>query len=167
MLEEIKRKEVDKRDKQLPQNFEQLIQMYDLDKIWASIDNIINYSNNDIPEIINGTVLYYNASGINGNITLNDNISNYSEIQVDYKITIGDYTISERKRVPISSGQSISLDFIISHSDVVQLFRSTRYLVSGTSMTKIHEVGSRISSSGAQWDGELTSCKVTKVVGFK
>jgi len=41
MLEKIQRKEVDKRDKQLPQNFEQLIQMYDLDKVWTYIDDII------------------------------------------------------------------------------------------------------------------------------
>lgn len=50
MLEEVKRKEVDKRDKQLPQSFEQLIQMYDLEKLWTYIGNIINYTNNDLPK---------------------------------------------------------------------------------------------------------------------
>lgn len=45
MLEEIKRKEVDKRDKQLPQSFEQLIQMYDLNRIWLYFKEIIVNSN--------------------------------------------------------------------------------------------------------------------------
>lgn len=48
MLEEVKRKEVDKRDKQLPQSFEQLIQMYDLEKLWTYIGNIIEYINGNI-----------------------------------------------------------------------------------------------------------------------
>lgn len=45
MLEEPKIKKIDKRDKQLPQNFEQLIEMYDLDKVWLYITKIINYIN--------------------------------------------------------------------------------------------------------------------------
>lgn len=49
MLEEVKRKEVDKRDKQLPQSFEQLIQMYDLEHIWTYIGNMTNYINNIYP----------------------------------------------------------------------------------------------------------------------
>lgn len=49
MLEEIKRKEVDKRDKQLPQSFEQLIQMYDLDRLWSYMGKMTEYINNIYP----------------------------------------------------------------------------------------------------------------------
>ena len=51
MLEEPKIKKVDKRDKQLPQNFEQLIEMYDVEKIWPYILKIIQFINKEIPEL--------------------------------------------------------------------------------------------------------------------
>jgi hypothetical protein len=51
MLEEPKIKKVDKRDKQLPQNFEQLIEMYDIEKIWPYIKRTIDYINNDLEKI--------------------------------------------------------------------------------------------------------------------
>ncbi len=50
MLEEPKIKKVDKRDKQLPQNFEQLIEMYDVEKIWPYILKTIQFINEEIPE---------------------------------------------------------------------------------------------------------------------
>ena len=50
MLEEPKIKKVDKRDKQLPQNFEQLIEMYDIEKIWPFILKTIQFINKEIPE---------------------------------------------------------------------------------------------------------------------
>lgn len=51
MLEEPKIKKVDKRDKQLPQNFEQLIEMYDVEKIWPHMKKVIDYINNDLEKI--------------------------------------------------------------------------------------------------------------------
>ncbi len=48
MLEEPKIKKVDKRDKQLPQNFEQLIEMYDVEKIWPYMKKVIDYINNNL-----------------------------------------------------------------------------------------------------------------------
>lgn len=51
MLEEPKIKKVDKRDKQLPQNFEQLIEMYDVEKIWPYIKRTIDYINNDLEKV--------------------------------------------------------------------------------------------------------------------
>ena len=55
MLEEIQRKEVDKKDKFLPQSFEQLIQMYDLEKIWPYLEKLVNFANNEVPEWITKT----------------------------------------------------------------------------------------------------------------
>ena len=59
---------------------------------------------------ITGTVLYENANGDNGsNFTLNDTISNYKEVKIDYVVSMGDYTISESKKVSIKDGQCVSL----------------------------------------------------------
>lgn len=51
MLEEPKIKKVDKRDKQLPQNFEQLMEMYDIEKIWPYMKKVIDYINNDLDKV--------------------------------------------------------------------------------------------------------------------
>ena len=51
MIEEPKIKKVDKRDKQLPQNFEQLIEMYNVEKIWPYMKKVIDYINNDLEKI--------------------------------------------------------------------------------------------------------------------
>lgn len=45
MLDKIKRKEVPRQDRQVPQSFEQLVQQYDLDKVWDYIDKIIDEIN--------------------------------------------------------------------------------------------------------------------------
>lgn len=81
MLEEPKIKKVDKRDKQLPQNFEQLIEMYDIEKIWPFILKTIQFINKEIPEDFKeligkyeledilkffksaSKIMYFNASG--------------------------------------------------------------------------------------------------------
>lgn len=45
MLEKPNRKKIDKRDGNIPTNFEQLIQRYDLEKIWPYIEDIIEKLN--------------------------------------------------------------------------------------------------------------------------
>lgn len=45
MLEKLKRKKVSKQEKQMPQNIEQLIQMYGLNDLWEYIDQIVDYIN--------------------------------------------------------------------------------------------------------------------------
>ena len=47
MLEIFKRKKVDKQDKQMPQSIEQLIEHYDLEKLWSTIEKIVNYINKE------------------------------------------------------------------------------------------------------------------------
>lgn len=45
MLEIFKRKKVDKQDKQIPQSIEQLIEYYDLEKLWKYLENIAKFVN--------------------------------------------------------------------------------------------------------------------------
>lgn len=62
MLEEPKIKKVDKRDKQLPQNFEQLIEMYDVEKIWPYILKTVKEVN------INSETIEKSSETLNGEI---------------------------------------------------------------------------------------------------
>jgi len=45
MLEKPNRKKISKQDDTMPTNIEQLIEKYDLDKLWAYIDKIVDYIN--------------------------------------------------------------------------------------------------------------------------
>ncbi len=45
MLEKPNRKRIDKQDGNMPTNIEQLIERYDLEKIWTYIDKIVDYIN--------------------------------------------------------------------------------------------------------------------------
>ena len=51
MLEILKRKKVDKQDKQMPQSIEQLIEHYDLEKLWPYIEKIATHVNVNIEGI--------------------------------------------------------------------------------------------------------------------
>lgn len=45
MLEKPNRKKIDKRDGNRPTNIEQLIEKYDLEKVWTYIEKIVDYIN--------------------------------------------------------------------------------------------------------------------------
>lgn len=45
MLEKPTAKKVDKQDGNMPANIEQLIQKYDLEKLWPYIEKIVDYIN--------------------------------------------------------------------------------------------------------------------------
>lgn len=45
MIEKPKRKKINRQEKKIPQNIEQLIQAYDLDNVWEYIDKIIDEIN--------------------------------------------------------------------------------------------------------------------------
>jgi len=45
MLEKTNRKKIDKQDGNRPTNIEQLIEKYDLEKVWPCIEKIVDYIN--------------------------------------------------------------------------------------------------------------------------
>ena len=47
MLDKPNRKKIDKQDDTMPTNIEQLIEKYDLDKLWSYIDKIVDYINGE------------------------------------------------------------------------------------------------------------------------
>lgn len=116
-----------------------------------------------------GITLYENINGSNeSSLELNQSISNFSEVKIDYVCGTENYNINESKRTPINSGNCVSLSCLIAHSDVVQLLDIGRYLFSGTSVTRVHETRTRILSSNAvSWDGTSSGIYITKITGYK
>lgn len=131
--------------------------------------NIYDKNNELIVGGLQGVVLYDNPNGDNGsNFTLNDTISNYKEVKIDYVVSMGSYIINESKRTPITDGNCVSLTCFMAHSNIVQLLDIGRYLFSGNTLTKVYETRSRISEDNtAKWDGASTGIYITKITGYK
>ena len=110
MIEEIKRKKIDKQDKFLPQSFEQLIQMYDLEELWSYLDTIVGNINNEVsPEIENignkiSKTENYIVAGISTDRTLNA-ADTYFNLNLNTTISSNGNLLSlENGSVKIGSG---------------------------------------------------------------
>ena len=129
----------------------------------------LNQMQDNIEKEIEGKVLYENANGDNsGNINLNDSVSNYDEVKIDYVVTAGDYKITESKKVPVLSGANIGLTCFMAHSESLQLLVIGRYSLSGALLTRIYETRTRIAEGvSVGWDGKSTGIYITKITGYK
>lgn len=126
------------------------------------------YSCDYINKHLFGTVLFENSAGDNtGSITLNDSITKYPEVKIDYVIAVGDYITHESKRVSITSGHVIELSSVIAHSATIQLVHTGRYLFKDKAVTRVIETRSRITSAAnVGWDGTSSGIYITKITGF-
>lgn len=124
----------------------------------------INKSLLDQNDILNFTraVLYEDGTGTTNNITLSDNVNNYSFIEIysnfDNEITIPAAKLSVED---IKNGK-----FVISFNEIAQhksIFMK-RYNISGTSITKDSFYFYQIDiNDTSTWD----QLRITKVVGYK
>lgn len=126
------------------------------------------YSCDYINKRLFGIVLFENSAGDNtGSITLNDSITKYPEVKIDYVIAVGDYITHESKRVSITSGHVIELSSVIAHSATIQLVHTGRYLFKDKAVTRVVETRSRITSAAnVGWDGTSSGIYITKITGF-
>lgn len=79
MLEKLKRKNINKEEKQIPINIEQLIEYYGLEKIWEFIDEIIDYLKNlKIEETTGDTGIGIPKGGEQGQVLAKTNDADYN-----------------------------------------------------------------------------------------
>lgn len=108
------------------------------------------------------TTLYDNPSGSNGAITLSDNITNYSYIEIYFRTNDGAGYRGSQK-LPVSSGTILtSLQYL--HCDTVGHYwiKGKEILLNGTSITNngYIEVGTNGTSSA-------NYMYITQVLGYK
>ena len=192
MIEKPKRpKKIPNQDNKQPQTIQELIRRYDLDntKIYDFLDELvgslkqeqvnveaelsIKANSEDVEDILatkenTGTVLFENTNGDSGDIIkLSDTITNYKEVKIDYVINMTQYTINDSKRTPITSGNCVSLNLVIAHSEMLQLFVAGRYLFSDNTVSKQFSTRTRIvNDKTIDWDGNV-SIYITKITGYK
>lgn len=102
MLEKPNRKKVDKQDGSMPTNIEQLIQKYDLEKLWPYIEKIIEGVNEiDLKELIDFMAEYKNVFDVNGdNVAIGQkyDTSGNAKLQVGGGINIPEGTSNNTRK---------------------------------------------------------------------
>ena len=139
-------------------------------KLIDKTDFIKNTSNNSTTntyscDYINGHVLYTNVSGTTADITLSDNCSNYSYIEIFYGS--GDGDIKSTRTLPGSRILLFTIDMRSSSNSVV--IRGANKLVSGTSLSNTVyssavDYGQWVNNGGFS---KTNYIKIYKVLGYK
>lgn len=119
----------------------------------------------DILELISGKVLYSDATGTTGDITLSDDASNYAYIEIFYKKE----TFNSVK-VPNPDGQNVVLDLHY-YYDTVSTYQVVQksITISGTSITVNTDqcLYTNFKNNSYPTLGPENNIKITKVVGYK
>lgn len=85
MLEKPIIKKIDKQDGNMPTNIEQLIQKYDLEKLWPYIERIVEYINEkDIKNL--DKLLEAITIDDNKNVNINNNLSIKGQEVLNYEV---------------------------------------------------------------------------------
>lgn len=136
------------------------------------VDNLNSTSSTDalsanqgkiLKELLKGTVLYENATGTTGNITLLDNSENYNTIEIFY--TTGNRSGSVKVQ-DFKNNQKISLNVTgMSEGSFVNVVKEIN--ISGTSIIKFSERTFLISGAGSTITfAESDSVLIKKVIGY-
>lgn len=118
----------------------------------------------DILEAIQGTVLYSDTTGTNGNVTLSDDVSNYSYLEIFYK---KDSASSVKVQKSDWQRVSLSLDYFYS-PNVYQIALKT-ITISDTTITVVTSQCYYVNfiNNYNVNVGIENSIKITKVIGYK
>lgn len=114
-------------------------------------------------ELLEGTVLYENATGTTGNITLLDNSENYNTIEIFY--TTGNRSGSVKVQ-DFKNNQRISLNLTgMSDSSFANVVKEIN--MSGTSIIKLSERTFLVSGGGSTFTfNESDTVLIKKVIGY-
>lgn len=145
------------------------IEESDLDFQGLEIANEYNTADNMTYscDYINGTVLYENASGSNGNITLSNSLSNYRFVDIVFTRTNKD--IIKVLRFDTSS-TVLTLDTQNLASNREVYFSVAKYEPSGASLNLSTFKDYYQSANGQSWNsntGSSSSIYIMKVIGYK
>ena len=183
MIEKPKRpKKISNQDNKQPQTIQESIRRYDLDntKIYDFLDELVvqinlkeknnNIRVDKIESQAIGTVLYEDATGTTGDITLSETVSDFSEIKICYeRTTSAGVHYSKSITVDRPEGKKAVLDFVryVGSTEIIQL-ESKIVSISGTSITVDGSRLTNITSIKTIDDFATdTSIYITKIIGYR
>lgn len=115
-------------------------------------------------DFLNGTILYQNATGTAGNITLSDNVSNYRYLEIfgyDSLFYSNVYT-----KYDLSMGQNINISHLSTNGGQNRL-QTAIYEISGTSMTLKNAYMNVIFGTSINSQKTNNEFNITKIIGYK
>lgn len=118
------------------------------------------YSAKYVNEKIEGTILYSDSTGTTGNVTLNDNISNYSYLEIFY-VSSG-YCSSKKIDLSLSNTFILNLPFIYNDK---YYDRMSKYSVANNKIT--FDSNLTINSNFSQVSIGSAEVLIKKVIGYK
>lgn len=113
-------------------------------------------------------VLYENANGSNGNITLNDNVSNYDTLEIYY--TDNNKGLTSSARVKDFNNKDILLYFFNNYKNANGLYQYVyckKIKASGNQLTITLETYMQINNTNIYALREADYIYITKVLGYK
>ena len=179
MLEKPKRpKKISNQDNKQPQSIQELIRRYDLDntKIYDFLDELVTQINSKINQNkeelsgiktnVKGTVLYEDATGTTGNVTLNETSANFSYLEIYYKARNSHSSIKIHD--PNGKNAVLYADGEVSNSDYICMTKECAR-IDGVTITRSGFASMIVSSSGVNLstDNSYYTMTIYKVIGYR
>lgn len=118
-------------------------------------------------EKIEGTVLYEDAEGTLGNVTLSETVANFKYIEIYYKRASSSLVINGFTKLENPNGKSTNLVIVHTSSDTNVHLLSKQITISGTTITSNIEKQTTLFSGGSFTVMDSGIVCITKVIGYK
>ena len=107
-----------------------------------------------------GEILYESTSGTTGNITLNQNVSNFNSIEIFYK-NVDNFFSSVKVETPNKKNVNLSITFINQDGLVLNVSSAIKYINEGMISTVFYggASGTNVTANN--------DIKITKVIGYR
>ena len=124
-----------------------------------------------VKEYINGTVLYNDETGSNGNVTLTDNVENYKKLKIYGYRSLGNYNVPFYHEILYPYDDlRVGLTCSVYNSEVVLVTTGIfTVILSGNQITKMNQTTYNIGNDSilSITNSNGTSMYITRVVGYK
>lgn len=137
-----------------------------LNQIQTNVENAINQLQTNT---INGTVLYEDTTGTNGNVTFNQTISS-GNIEIIYcrrRVSTGTSVFKSTGKLPYSNGMEIALDINYYSTDTNQQSIAKIVTASSSGLTVSGENTLQGNEGGQAITSATTNIYITKVIIYK
>ena len=137
-----------------------------LNQIQTNVENAINQLQTNT---INGTVLYEDTTGTNGNVTFSSSITSANNIEIIYcrrRVSTGTSVFKSTGKLPYSSGMEIALDINFYSQDTNQQSIAKIVTASSSGLT-VNGENTMQQSGGQVVTGATTNIYITKVIIYK
>lgn len=138
-----------------------------LNQIQTNVENAINQLQTNT---INGTVLYEDTTGTNGNVTFSSSITSANNIEIIYcrrRASTGTSVFKSTGKLPYSNGMEIALDINYYSTDTNQQSIAKIVTASSSGLTVSGENTLQGNEGGQAITSATTNIYITKVIIYK